>query len=643
MIMPSATWGSFPCLVPTVRPPNYMVSKIPVLRPWRRWCPTGVTLIVSAIVTGTSCENPAAPPEVASVQVTPTTWTLTSIGDTVRFRAEAKDAGGATIPGHSFRWRAQPSGIVGIRQDGLVTAFRPGVVVVSATTDSVTGTADVGVVQAVASISIPFGVARLTAIGDSTQLYVLALDARSHVIADATFSFQSLDEHIGTVSPTGTVKAVGAGVAHIVVTAGEKADTATVEVRQTVATIDVTPDSAVLEDGTTRQFTAAMKDRNGYPVTDRSPEWRSADTLVVTVSSTGLATAVASRLGPTSVIATSGGASGSASVYVFTPFAAVSAGPEQTCALSSRGRPYCWGTRDHGTGLRSAFPLAIPNAPAFSSIAAGVVLACGLTPGGRAYCWGDAHFGSSATAVAGDFTFSSLSVGYVGAYGLTSNGDAYVWSPAAPSPTLVPGGLSFTTISATGGYACATASSGAAYCWGFNLSGGLGDGTYENRSEPTPVSGGHSFAHVTVGGVHTCGITIGGATYCWGMNSYGGFGDGTTTSSTVPVPAAAGLTLTSVTPATWYTCGLDSSRAAYCWGFGQGGQLGDGSFDYVRLTPVSVSGGFVFASISAGDQHTCGLTTAGALYCWGRNEDRELGDGTTVNRAVPTRVAGSRP
>jgi len=63
----------------------------------------------------------------------------------------------------------------------------------------------------------------------------------------------------------------------------------------------------------------------------------------------------------------------------------------------------------------------------------------------------------------------------------------------------------------------------------------------------------------------------------------------------------------------------------------------------MRLTPMTVSGGLTFASVSAGGQHTCALTAAGALYCWGRNEDVELGDGTNVNRAVPTHVAGSRP
>lgn len=619
-----------------------MATRVPVLRPWRRWCSTSVTLIVSAVLIGAGCENPAAPPEVASVQVTPTTWTFTSIGDTLRFRAEAKDASGATIPGHSFRWRVEPSGVVAIRQDGLATGFRPGFVVVSATTDSVTGTAEVGVVQAVASVVILPSDVRLTALGDSAQLYPIALDARSFPVAGTTFSFQSLNENVVSVSPAGSVKAVSPGVANVVATAFEKADTVTVEGHQDVATIELTPDSAIIEDGASRQFTALMKDRNGHPVTDRSPEWRSADTLVVAISGAGLATATATKLGPATVTATSGGASGQAPVYVFTPFMAVAAGPAHTCALSSRGRPYCWGWH-YTTGQHNAVPLAVPDAPELNSIGAGVLLKCGLTTGGTAYCWGDPPFGPSATAVSNDSGFSSHSVGYAEVYGLTSSGGAYSWSPGAPLPTAVPGGFSFTTISASAGYACATVSSGAAYCWGNNITGGLGDSTYQDRSTPTAVHGGHAFILVAAGGGHTCGITTGGATYCWGRNIYGAFGDGTRTNSTIPVPAAGGLTLTSVTPSDWHACGLDGSGAAFCWGLGERGSLGDGTFDPMRLTPVPVSGGLTFQSIDAGGQHTCALTAARALYCWGRNEDVELGDGTNVNRAVPTRVAGSRP
>jgi len=87
-------------------------------------------------------------------------------------------------------------------------------------------------------------------------------------------------------------------------------------------------------------------------------------------------------------------------------------------------------------------------------------------------------------------------------------------------------------------------SAGAAYCWGENVSGQLGDGTTTNSLTPVAVAGGHTFASLSPFLFHTCGLTTGGAAYCWGSNSNGALGDGSTTSSTVPVrvsgqPAAA--------------------------------------------------------------------------------------------------------
>jgi alpha-tubulin suppressor-like RCC1 family protein len=76
---------------------------------------------------------------------------------------------------------------------------------------------------------------------------------------------------------------------------------------------------------------------------------------------------------------------------------------------------------------------------------------------------------------------------------------------------------------------------GAAYCWGYNLNGRLGNGTTTNAVVPTAVSGGHAFTQLSSSQDHTCGVTTDGNAYCWGGNDMGELGTRTTTPSTTPV------------------------------------------------------------------------------------------------------------
>jgi alpha-tubulin suppressor-like RCC1 family protein len=91
----------------------------------------------------------------------------------------------------------------------------------------------------------------------------------------------------------------------------------------------------------------------------------------------------------------------------------------------------------------------------------------------------------------------------------------------------------FSNVTAGSSHTCALTSAGAAYCWGANDHGQLGDGTLTMRTSPVLVGGGLTFFSLSAGGSHTCGVTIGGA-YCWGANGNGQLGDGTTTDSAVP-------------------------------------------------------------------------------------------------------------
>ena len=172
--------------------------------------PSLITLAVAAAVVA-ACDDPATPKVVLGVRVTPDTWTFTAIGDTTRFTALGKSAIGWDIRG-PVTWSTVPPGIVFVREDGTAFAVRPGAAQVRATIGGVTGTAEVSGVQTIEYVLIftaLFG--RLSALGDSILLPVDAFDRNSNPVAGTTFSFQSLNQNIATVSPTGWVKAVSPG------------------------------------------------------------------------------------------------------------------------------------------------------------------------------------------------------------------------------------------------------------------------------------------------------------------------------------------------------------------------------------------------------------------------------------------------
>lgn len=247
------------------------------------------------------------------------------------------------------------------------------------------------------------------------------------------------------------------------------------------------------------------------------------------------------------------------------PFFEISAGGFHTCAIDAAGVASCWGAAPAiGDGVDSTriVPTRVAGGFRFVYVGAGSAHNCGLTSDGIAYCWGNNTNGILGvdstrgpllvpTAVAHNIPFRSLATTYSGACGLTRN-DAtlYCWGFAMPPgrlsvtvPTLVPGGVAFFAtlgIGPTGNHACAITSAHAAWCWGQDGFGQVGDGgPTGERAQPVAVAGGLSFAVVMPGGTHTCGLTTTGAAYCWGDNGSGQLGAGNIPPTHAPVAVLA--------------------------------------------------------------------------------------------------------
>jgi len=333
------------------------------------------------------------------------------------------------------------------------------------------------------------------------------------------------------------------------------------------------------------------------------------------------------------VIGNDGSANGGADGGGQTPVpgqtaASIALGSNHTCALADDGTVKCWGSNfsgqiGDGTSTPAYFaPIAVPGLASVTQIALGGGHSCALLADHTVKCWGGNATGQ---------------LGYATTTKCSDLGSTAAVIDCSRTPTAVPGLTGVKQIAVAGeettlelwGHSCALLTDGSVKCWGANDYGQLGDGTITSRSTPTLVPGLTGVLQIAVGKYYSCALLQAGTVKCWGSPTEGDVG-GSAGSLPALVDGLAGVT--SIAVGGFQICAVLADTTMKCWGSNGYGELGDGT-TIDRLVPTPVLGVTGIVSVSLGNEHSCVLLKDGSVRCCGRNDSGQIGDGTN---ATPT-------
>ncbi|MCM1258150.1 MAG: leucine-rich repeat protein [Roseburia sp.] len=269
-----------------------------------------------------------------------------------------------------------------------------------------------------------------------------------------------------------------------------------------------------------------------------------------------------------------------------------------------------------------------------------------ITSNGDLYCWGEninGQVGNGTTKtqvtpvkVLSDVISISIDGDYCGA--ITSNGDLYCWGEndcgqignGTVENQLEPMKILSDVVFVSSENKCSSAitSNGDLYCWGCNGNGQVGNGTKENQLTPVKVLGNVKSAS------YSSAITLNNDLYCWGYNGKGQVGNGTRENQLTPTKILSNVI--SFANSFGPRAAITLDRELYCWGDNWQGQVGNGENHRIQTMPVKVLDDVI--SISMGYEYSSAITSNGDLYCWGSNVLGEIGNGTKREQLKPIKV-----
>ena len=217
----------------------------------------------------------------------------------------------------------------------------------------------------------------------------------------------------------------------------------------------------------------------------------------------------------------------------------------------------------------------------------------------------------------------------------------------SPTPVIVAKLTNAVEVAAAAIHACARLATGEVWCWGNGGSGRLGTGTQMGSLVPVQTLTITNAQRLIAGGSTSCVMLADNTLRCWGFNQYGGVGNNTMQDVLSPIEPMNIGAVRSVSSRDTTTCAARADGAVFCWGLNDRGQAGIGTTGGNVLVPTPVKTATVDLTgadeVGQGIEHGCARIGT-AVWCWGRNDSGQLGDGTTgVGRPYAASVIGLPP